>query len=982
MAWYSAAWPFRKKVTVSASQVDADLTDFPVYVNLADGDILGASRPDMRDVLFTAADGTTKLPHELVKRTVVGVGAWSWFTNPRAVYHSGTYERTYVGSVSTSGSIVVTQYTHTTGDITQTTVTASLEADDHDHAALLVRPSDSKLVAFYSKHNADTSLRYAVSTNAEDATAWGSESTTTFSGRVTYANPIIVADDSNACYVFSRIEEGTGDFRWSYKRTTDYSTWGSEVEVWDGGATQSYMHVAKNGTGRIDFFASDGHPSTNGNTSLYHFYAAWDSGTSSLKWYNSGGTEQTLPMTPSNATLIYDGSGGQDGWNHQIAIDGSGYPRVLFQKRVSATGTGDMRIMFARWNGSAWTTPVEITAAGGYVYSSEPAYCGVSCFDGSDLNTVYLGKEVSGVYEIQKWVTSDTGATWSKDADITTGGVSGQPNFRPFSPLGHTGRLACLWTSGVYTSYTNYRMNIHCSPGLSREAHFKASSISGSVDTDFYVYYGNSASIDQEDRANTWDSNFMAVYHMEELPSSISQFDSTSNARHGTKRAMIEPAYKVDANIGNKSAQLFDGADDYITTPTGINLAGLSGATIEVVGSYDGSGASGDEHQFWSNWNATTASIMMRAEPTAGGNVLEIFAIKGTDTQVGGSIGGTVSINTLHHLAAVYDTTNLRGYIDGTVGGTTFATGGALDATASIAGQIGNTSHTTSEGLTGYVEEVRISQAARSAAWLKSTSINLKTPATFYTLGTEEMASAGGVTGTLSVTESGSDAAAISGAVLVQGALSVAENGADTAAFVGGVLVQGSFAASESGSDTSVVSGVVLVQGNFSTTESGSDTAAFVGEGATPAVSGSFAAAELGSDTASATGHIYIAGQLSAVEGGLDAFAVSGNIFVSGLFDATESGADTASFTGPVSATLTAADLAAIDALIVARLGDVATAVWAEILSGTAAGERLAAVASDVLAAASVTPIQADIRKVNNLAVDGAGTEADPWGPV
>lgn len=35
-----------------------------------------------------------------------------------------------------------------------------------------------------------------------------------------------------------------------------------------------------------------------------------------------------------------------------------------------------------------------------------------------------------------------------------------------------------------------------------------------------------------------------------------------------------------------------------------------------------------------------------------------------------------------------------------------------------------------------------------------------------------------------------------------------------------------------------------------------------------------------------------------------------------------------------------------------------------------------------VLSAAQTAPIQADIRKVNNLPVDGAGTELDPWGPV
>lgn len=41
-----------------------------------------------------------------------------------------------------------------------------------------------------------------------------------------------------------------------------------------------------------------------------------------------------------------------------------------------------------------------------------------------------------------------------------------------------------------------------------------------------------------------------------------------------------------------------------------------------------------------------------------------------------------------------------------------------------------------------------------------------------------------------------------------------------------------------------------------------------------------------------------------------------------------------------------------------------------------------AAVAAQVLTAAQSTPIHANIKQVNSLAVDGTGTEADPWGPV
>jgi len=42
----------------------------------------------------------------------------------------------------------------------------------------------------------------------------------------------------------------------------------------------------------------------------------------------------------------------------------------------------------------------------------------------------------------------------------------------------------------------------------------------------------------------------------------------------------------------------------------------------------------------------------------------------------------------------------------------------------------------------------------------------------------------------------------------------------------------------------------------------------------------------------------------------------------------------------------------------------------------------VAAIPADVLIAAAAEPISANIKKVNDLTVDGAGTEANPWGPA
>jgi cephalosporin-C deacetylase-like acetyl esterase len=52
------------------------------------------------------------------------------------------------------------------------------------------------------------------------------------------------------------------------------------------------------------------------------------------------------------------------------------------------------------------------------------------------------------------------------------------------------------------------------------------------------------------------------------------------------------------------------------------------------------------------------------------------------------------------------------------------------------------------------------------------------------------------------------------------------------------------------------------------------------------------------------------------------------------------------------------------------------------IATGGSTGPTASEIAAAVLAAAALAPILSDIRKVNNLPIDGAGTEADPFGPV
>ncbi|PIQ07034.1 MAG: hypothetical protein COW72_01295, partial [Candidatus Nealsonbacteria bacterium CG18_big_fil_WC_8_21_14_2_50_37_10] len=76
----------------------------------------------------------------------------------------------------------------------------------------------------------------------------------------------------------------------------------------------------------------------------------------------------------------------------------------------------------------------------------------------------------------------------------------------------------------------------------------KVPSVSGTVNTEFYIYYGNSGAADGADPTAVWDANFKGVWHLKDKTSTTIG-DSTTNANDGTKYAVNEPI-EVDGKIG------------------------------------------------------------------------------------------------------------------------------------------------------------------------------------------------------------------------------------------------------------------------------------------------------------------------------------------------------------------------------------------------------------------------------------------------
>jgi len=385
-------------------------------------------------------------------------GGWTFQGNPMALA-SGGY--TYTGFVDGSGNIKV-NVSQTGVSVSTVTLHAALEADDHDNPTLYVRP-DGKLHAFYSKHvGTNIYERISNSTLASDpdlSDGFASEnslSSTFGSTGSTYPSSLYLSNvDGAGDYVFLFWREaaaGVPTQEWWYNAHDFSTTWGGTTHLHQ----QTYSKVDTDGVGRIDVFSSL-HPD-DGSTHIYHVYRE------SAAWHESDGTSiaASLPFADSDMTTVYTASGSDIVWIAD-GVTNSGNPVALFY-RWPSDDTSDVRIMWSRWTGAAWDTH-EVTAAGGYVPSSveypvgtfQDHYPGGAALDHADPNVVYVSKEVSGQFEMFRYVTADNGATWT-GTQLTT--ASANKQMRPVSVRNPADVEAVWMDASDYTNYVTYSSGI------------------------------------------------------------------------------------------------------------------------------------------------------------------------------------------------------------------------------------------------------------------------------------------------------------------------------------------------------------------------------------------------------------------------------------------------------------------------------------------------------------------------------------------
>lgn len=379
---------------------------------------------------------------------VYGDGIWGNSASyTAAVYSEGA---TYLGVSSQSGGARIVRWDNTAGTATTFSLNGSVGPSDHSAPTIIVR-SDGRLLAMYCLHNDSTGMRYRISTNPHDVSAWGTEQLlTTGAPVVTYA--YVVQLDAVMVLFF---RNGQNFF---YRTSTDQgSTWSGVTWcfTYDNELGRPYPQPLRTSGTRIDFVLCQQAADLSVIPSIYHCSATWTG--AAFNWANTAGTAITLPVDAADgdATLIYNDGTAYTAFWATITRHSDGNLWVLLKRLSSAT---NVEYLLVRQSGSSWLPAVSV-APGGYPTAVQPDYTGDCCFDPIDPTKVYAsrGTAAGGPMELALYSTSDAGATWAKLRDITSGSGTGVRNFRPVAIVGAaSGGERVAFVSGSYTGFTAY----------------------------------------------------------------------------------------------------------------------------------------------------------------------------------------------------------------------------------------------------------------------------------------------------------------------------------------------------------------------------------------------------------------------------------------------------------------------------------------------------------------------------------------------
>ena len=723
--WYSSSWSYRRQIDIDYKKVSgtSDLSNFPVLINITNSDFkhtsfsgkVASSSAGVTggggDFVFTSSNGTTKLDHEIEKYSSSSGELWAWVEVPTLSVSADTTLFVYYGGPS-SGA-------------TNQNVTGVWDADYKGVYHLKESPTGT---CTGTKEVCDST------SNDNDGDASNMEAGDQVAGKVGGSLDFGGTNEGIDLPLATNATTNITMSAWVYNKSA--TNRGNIVGNGHAGSSGYHMHVAGAtgacGTGSdlevvlggLSCDAVTGSPTVALNTWEYYVLARGATNTAWLLYKNgvSVGTGVTTnPNTPATGSCI----GGSSTYCDFLI-------GIVDEVRISTTQRS------ATWIATEYTNQNKpktfATLSGTQVQIRTTASLKIGSNASSDTTP--------GWYQ--------NGATpweYRRQVVIDESKVSGASNLSNFpmlfqltsSDLKHTsfgGKVASssagvtggggdfVFTSSDGTTKLDHEIEKYSSSSGELLAWVEIPTLSVTQDTTIYVYYGGpSSGATNQNPTGVWDSNYKAVYH-EPDGTTLSVNDVTSSAANGTNNSSTAVAGQVDGGAGH------NGSTQYISlgTPSALNLTGAM--TIDL----------------WMKPTTVVAGTQELVADCNSGMNLQQYALEINRTAAklsalwGNAVIGTGDTSLVAsqwaHVAMTRSGSSgnwtLNLYLNGSVDKTVTSIATNPDAQQGVS--IARCGAGNSLYFNGSTDEVRISNTARSADWIKTEYTNQNKPKTFYSV--------------------------------------------------------------------------------------------------------------------------------------------------------------------------------------------------------------------------------------------------------
>src|SRR3990170_5237064 len=264
--------------------------------------------------------------------------------------------------------------------------------------------------------------------------------------------------------------------------------------------------------------------------------------------------------------------------------------------------------------------------------------------------------------------------------------------------------------------------------------------LSYTANTIIYIYYGNPSAPDQSNKTGVWDANYVGVWHLPET--SGNHLNSTSTS--GIDSNSVSVTQQGTATGKADGADEFNGVSNIVTVADNDNLTPPDNTVIEAWVKLDSlSNTLGHNQYIFHKKHSVSPwdSFILNQNYASGQEYFQFTWIDSSGTgYTSAHTGGGLSAGTWYYLAGVRNGTSSKLYLNGT--NTGYWWNGTPDAGDTMYNSDGTlrigVDWGSSLGTDGVIDELRISNIARTDGWIATTYNTINSPSTFFSKGSEE----------------------------------------------------------------------------------------------------------------------------------------------------------------------------------------------------------------------------------------------------